>query len=92
MLYDFLAPKEVGARQHEMDCLALMFDRRGLVNEAYSGRVRLRIRILPNYKLALYQHALQKRSNTDYYEEEENIFRLQGPDGGFQTGYDQIRT
>jgi hypothetical protein len=44
------------------------------------------------YKLALYQHALQKRSNTDYYEEEENIFRLQGPDGGFQTGYDQIRT
>ncbi len=43
------------------------------------------------YKLALDLYALQA-TGTYYYGEEENLFRLQGPDGGFHTGYDQQGT
>jgi hypothetical protein len=41
--------------------------------------------------LALYLYALQAKG-TYYYGEEDNLFRSQGPDGGFHTGYDQIGT
>ena len=37
--------------------------------------------------LPLYLYALQKMGRY-YYGEEENLFRLQGPDGRFDTGYD----
>src|SRR5207247_6403275 len=47
--------------------------------------------IYQTYKLALYLYALQKISGTYFYGEE-NLFRLQGPDGGFHSGYDQIGT
>ncbi len=43
------------------------------------------------YKLALYLYALQK-TGAYYFGEEDNLFRLQGPDGCFHTGYDQTRT
>jgi hypothetical protein len=41
--------------------------------------------------LALYLYALQAKG-TYYYGEEDDLFRSQGPDGGFHTGYDQIGT
>jgi hypothetical protein len=43
-------------------------------------------------KLALCLYALQKLSNTYCYGDEENLFRSQGPDGGFHIGYDQAGT
>jgi len=77
--------------QHEMDCLTTMFDGRGMVDEAYKDGSAIEHGIYQTYKLALYIYALQKVSGTYFYGEE-NLFRLQGPDGGFHTGYDQIGT
>jgi hypothetical protein len=78
--------------QHEMDCLTLMFDGRGLVDEPYKDGSGSEHGIYQTYKLALYLYALQRLSHTCYYGEEENLFRSQGPDGGFHTGYDQVGT
>ena len=77
--------------QYEMDCLTTMFDGRGMVDEAYKDGSAMEHGIYPTYKLALYLYALQKISGTYFYGEE-NLLRLQGPDGGFHTGYDQIGT
>ncbi len=77
--------------QHEMDCLALMFDGRGLVDEPYKDGTVSEHGIYQTYKLALYLYALQK-TGTYYFGEEDNLFRSQGPDGGFHTGYDQTGT
>jgi hypothetical protein len=77
--------------QHEMDCLALMFDGRGLVDEPYKDGSVSEHGIYQTYKLALYVYALQA-TGTYYYGEEDNLFRSQGPDGGFHTGYDQAGT
>src|SRR2546422_7469984 len=62
---------------------------RGLADEPYKDRSEEGI--YQTYKLALYLYALQA-TGTYYYGEEDNIFRLQGPGGGFHTGYDQIGT
>jgi len=80
-----------GAR-HEMDCLNTMFDGRGLVDEAYKDGSGSEHGIYQTYKLALYTYALQNVPGSYYYGEEENLFRSQGPDGGFHTGYDQTGT
>ena len=77
--------------QHKMDCLTTMFDGRGMVDEAYKAGSAMDHGIYQTYKLALYIYALQKISGTYFYGEE-NLLRLQGPDGGFHTGYDQIET
>ncbi len=77
--------------QHEMDCLTSMFDGRGIVDEAYKAGSAGEHGIYQTYKLALYNYAQQEISGTYFYGEE-NLFRLQGPDGGFHTGYDQIGT
>jgi len=77
--------------QHEMDCLTSMFDGKGIVDEAYKAGSAGEDGIYQTYKLALYLYALQKISGTYFYGEE-NLFRLQGPDGGFHSGYDQIGT
>ncbi|HYU55019.1 MAG TPA: hypothetical protein VEL71_02245 [Candidatus Dormibacteraeota bacterium] len=77
--------------QHEIDCLTTMFDGRGMVDEAYKAGSAMEHGIYQTYKLALYIYAQQKISGTYFYGEE-NLFRLQGPDGGFHTGYDQIGT
>ncbi len=77
--------------QHEMDCLALMFDGRGLVDEPYKDGSGSEHGIYQTYKLALYLYALQKTGRY-YFGEEDNLFRSQGPDGGFHTGYDQTGT
>ena len=47
--------------------------------------------IYQTYKLALYVYVLQA-TGTDYYGEEDNLFRSQGLDGGFHTGYDLTGT
>ncbi len=85
-----LEGNSTGAR-HEMDCLTAMFDGRGMVDEAYKDGSAMEHAIYQTYKLALYIYAQQKISGTYFYAEE-NLFRLQGPDGGFHTGYDQIGT
>jgi hypothetical protein len=77
---------------HEMDCLTLMFDGHGMVDEAYKAGSITEHGIYQTFKLALYIYALQKISGAYFYGLEENLFRLQGPDGGFHTGYDQIGT
>ena len=48
--------------------------------------------IYQTYKLALYICALQKLSNTYGYGADQNLFRMQGPDGGFHTGHDRAGT
>jgi hypothetical protein len=78
--------------QREMDCLTTMFDGRGMVDEAYKAGSAMEHGIYQTYKLALYIYALQNVSGSYFYGFEENLFRLQGPDGGFHTGYDQIGT
>ena len=50
-----------------MDCLAFMFDGRGLVDEAYKDGSGSEHGIYQTYKLALYLYALQKLSRTYYY-------------------------
>ena len=76
--------------QHKMDCPNLVFDGRGMVDETYKDGSCSEHGIYQGYKLALYLYALQATGS--YYGEEDNIFRLQGPDGGFHTGYDEIGT
>jgi hypothetical protein len=78
--------------QHELDCLAIMFDGRGMVDEPYKDGSGSEHGIYQTYKLARYLYALQKISGTYNYGEEENLLRSQGPDGGFHTGYDPIGT
>jgi hypothetical protein len=41
------------------------------------------------YKRTLTQRPPETLGGTYYYGVEENIFRSQGPEGGFCTGYDQ---
>ena len=48
--------------------------------------------IYQTYKLALYIYALRKLSNSYEYGTQENLLRMQGPDGGFHTGYDRAGT
>ena len=68
---------------HEMERLA---------DEPYKDRPGSEHGIYQTYKLALHQYALLKLSSMHYYGEENNLFRSQGPDGGFHTGYDQQGT
>jgi hypothetical protein len=72
--------------QHQMDCLALMFDGRGLVDESYKDGTGAEHGIYQTYKLALYLYALQTRGSY-FYGEEDTLLRSQGPDGGFHSGY-----
>ncbi len=71
-----------------MDRLAIMFDGRSVVDEAYKDGSAMEHGIYQAYKLALYLYALQA-TGTDYYGEEDNLFRSQGPDGGLHTSHDQ---
>jgi len=68
-----------------------MFDSIGMVDEAYKDGSGSEHGIYQAYKLALYLYALQA-TGTYYYGEEQNLFRSQGPDGGFHAGYDQTGT
>jgi hypothetical protein len=78
--------------QHEMDCLAVMFDGKGMVDESYKDGTTSEHGIYQTYKLALYIYALQKISGPCICRDDLNLLRLQGPDGGIHTGYDQIGT
>ena len=53
----------------------------GTVDEAYKAGSASEHGIYQTCELALYIYALQKVSGTLFYGEEENLFRLQGPDG-----------
>jgi len=71
--------------------LNTIFDGRGLVNDVYKDGSGSEHGISQTYKLALYLYAFQA-TGTYYFGEEDNLFRSQGPDGGFHTGYDQPGT
>ncbi len=77
--------------QHQMDCLSLMFDGRGLVDESYKDGLSSEHGIYQTYKLALFLYA-QQNARAPYYGPENTLLRLQGPDGGFHTGYDPAGT
>jgi hypothetical protein len=83
---------DITGAQHEMDCLSLMYDRHGIVDEAYKDGSVSEHGIYQTYKLALYIYALQKISNVYDYTALDNLLRMQGPDGGFHTGYDTAGT
>jgi hypothetical protein len=76
---------------HEMDCLTLMFDGKGLADEAYKDGSGSEHGIYQTYKLALYLYALQA-TGAYHYGKEDHLLQSQGPDGGFHTGYDQLGT
>lgn len=80
------------AARREIDCLNLMFDGFGLVDEAYKDGSTVQHGIYQTLNLALYTYALQKISTTYYSSNVDNLLRTQGPDGGFHTGYDQKET
>jgi hypothetical protein len=77
---------------HETDCLNIMYDGHGMADEAYKGGLFLTIGFYQTDNLALYIYALQKISGTVSTGAEENLLRIQSPDGGFHTGYDQMGT
>jgi hypothetical protein len=58
----------------------------GLVDDDYEDGSGSEHGIYQAHKLALYQNALQRLSNTYYYGEEENLFRLRVRTAGFHTG------
>jgi hypothetical protein len=75
-----------------MDCLSIMYDGHGLADEPYKGGSVSELGIYQTYKLALYIYALLKVSNIYDYNAVDQLLRMQGPDGGFHTGYDQAGT
>jgi hypothetical protein len=85
------AGNTTGAR-HEMDCLTIMYDGRGMVDETFKGGSNFQKGLYQTENLALHIYALQKVSGAPSTGEVENLLRSQGPDGGFHTGYDQIGT
>ncbi len=78
--------------QSEMDCLNTMFDGRGMVDETYKTGSFIQPGIYQTANVALYIYAIQKVQGGYFYGEESNLFRMQGPDGGFHSGYDQAGT
>ncbi len=74
-----------------MDCLNVMFDGYGIADEAYKDGSASEHGTYQTYKIALYIYALQNSRIYDYGAEE-NLLRMQGPDGGFHTGYDRAGT
>ena len=78
--------------QREIDCLNLMFDGRGMVDEPYKDGSGSEHGVYQTYKLALYIYALEKISSPHYFRLEQTLLRSQGLDGGFHTGYDQAGT
>ena len=71
-----------------MDCLNVMFDGYDMADEAYKAGSASEHGIYQTYELALYFYALQKLSDSHEYGADENLLRMQGPDGGFHAGYD----
>jgi hypothetical protein len=83
---------DITGAQHEMDCLRPMYDGHGIVDEAYKDGAFSEHGIYQTYKLALYIYARQKISNIYDYNAVDSLSRMQGPDGGFHTGYDTAGT
>lgn len=71
--------------------LSIMFDRQGLVDEPYQNGPPGELGIYQTYKLALYIH-LQAKQYGVYPGLVERLLRMQGPEGGFHTGYDHAGT
>jgi hypothetical protein len=79
---------------HEMDCLSIMWDGTGIVDEAYKDGTAGEHGVYQTFKLALYYLALHNITGSyyTYPGELDLLLRMQGPDGGFHTGYDKAGT
>lgn len=79
---------------HEMDCLNIMWDGTGIVDEAYKNGRPGELGIYQTFKLALYYLAVHNITGSyyTYPGELDPLLRTQGPDGGFHTGYDKNGT
>jgi len=75
-----------------LENLNIMFDGQGLVDEPYQNGTPSEQGIYQTYKLALYIHVLTKQGIPVYPGLIERLMRMQDPDGGFHTGYDQAGT
>ncbi len=78
--------------QQEIACLNTMFDGKGMVDEAFKNGTDSEHAIYQTYKTALYLQTFAYQSQAIPIQLEESILRMQGPDGGFHTGYDQNGT
>ena len=63
-----------------------------MVDEPYKDGSGSEHGICQTYKLALYLYALRMVTGEYSYGLEDHLYRSQGPDGGFHTGYDQLGT
>lgn len=85
--------KNTTGTQHEMSCLSLMYDGRGLVDEPYKLSLFYPEHgVYQTYKLALYLYTSHNISSAFFYNDADPLLRMQGPDGGFHTGYDSAGT
>ncbi|HYY92139.1 MAG TPA: hypothetical protein VE955_09135 [Candidatus Dormibacteraeota bacterium] len=79
---------------HEMECLNVMSDGTGIVDEAYKDGTAGEHGVYQTFKLALYYLAVHNITGSyyTYPRELDPLLRMQGPDGGFHTGYDKSGT
>lgn len=79
-------------QQFDLDCLNLMYDGHGMVDEPHKDGTGSEHGIYQTYKLALYIYAQEKFGKGSTSQELETLLRMQGLDGGSHTGYDQNGT
>lgn len=78
--------------QSMLNILNTMYDGKGIVDEPYKNGTPSEHGIYQTYKLALHINLQTKLSQEPFPGQVENLLRMQGPDGGFHTGYDQTGT
>jgi hypothetical protein len=76
------------AALHEMALLNWMYDGRGIVDDVYKYGAAGERGVYQTFKDALYMLALTKTRQWIPPSLEQKILSMQGPDGGFHTGYD----
>lgn len=75
-----------------LNILNTMYDENGIIDEPYKNGTPSEHGIYQTYKLALHIVHQTKLSQEPFPGQVENLLRMQGPDGGFHTGYDQTGT
>lgn len=78
--------------QSMLNILNTMYDGKGIVDEPCKNGTPSEHGIYQTYKLALHTTLQTKLSQGPFPGQVENLLRMQGPDGGFHTGYDQTGT
>ena len=78
--------------QQQIACLNMMFDGKGMIDEPYKDGTTAEHGIYQTFKTALYLQTFAYQCRQIPISLEESILRVQGPEGGFHTGYDQAGT